>query len=47
VPQSLGIDLAVLKGFIRTGPFALKKRRERQLRKAVGCCFTAEARPAC
>ncbi|HYU73661.1 MAG TPA: hypothetical protein VEL31_13355 [Ktedonobacteraceae bacterium] len=45
--QPRSLDLAVFKGFLRAGPFPWKKRRERQLRKAVGCRFTAEAHPSC
>src|SRR5205807_7248340 len=40
--QPLSHDLAVLKGFIQTGPPPLEQRRERQLRKAVGQRFTAQ-----
>ena len=40
--QSLALDLAVFKSFIDAGPFPLEKRRERQLRKAVSCRFTAQ-----
>ena len=40
--QLLGIDLAVLKGFIQTRPTTLEQWRERQLGKAVSRRFTRE-----
>src|SRR5205823_6911837 len=41
--QLLGINLAVLKGFIQARPTSLEQRRERQLGKAVGGRFSAES----
>src|SRR3989454_895314 len=40
--QLLGLDPAVLKGFIQARPSPLEHRRERQLGKAVGRRFTAQ-----
>ena len=42
LPQVLGIDLTVLKGFIQARPTPLEQRRERQLGKAVSRRFTRE-----
>ena len=42
LPQVLGLDLTVLKGFIQARPTPLEQRRERQLGKAVSRRFTRE-----
>ena len=41
--QALHIDLPIFQGFIDTGPFPLKKGRQRQFRQRLGLAFTQES----